>query len=484
MKLLSDIIEDVKILETHGNVDVSVSTLSLNNKDIENNSLFAAIVGNITDGHLFINDVIKKGAKVVIHQNDIKEFQEGITYIKVPDTKEALGLIASNFYDHPSGKLKLIGVTGTNGKTTITTLSHQLFRNLGYKAGMIGTVVNKINDEPFETVRTTPDQITLNKLLAEMVEAGCEYCFMEVSSHAVSEKRIAGLTFAGGVFTNLTLDHLDYHKTFEEYRDAKKAFFDSLSGYAFTLSNIDDPNGEYMFKDTKADIYAYSLKTFPAGMKQAIHFTDRLETKLIGEFNAYNVLAVYGVATLLGEDKEKVKKEIKNLEAVEGRFQYIKNENNITGIVDYAHTPDALENVLKTISQMKNGGKVITVIGCGGDRDKSKRPIMAKISYDLSDVVILTSDNPRTEDPSEILNDMKAGLPVNTFQQGQSLLKEVHSILDRREAIEKACSLGQSGDYILIAGKGHEKYQEINGIKTHFDDMEELKKYLLTQEVL
>lgn len=472
MKLLSDILEDVQILDTHGNVDVSISDISLSNKNIQKHSLFAALPGTVTDGHIFIHDAIEKGATVIVYQNDLADFQEHVTYVRVPDTKEALGRMADNFYDNPSRKLKLVGVTGTNGKTTIATLLHQLFRNLGHKAGMIGTVVNKINDESFEAIRTTPDQVSLNKLLAQMVDAGCEYCFMEVSSHAVSEKRIAGLSFAGGIFTNLTLDHLDYHKTFEAYRDAKKAFFDSLPASAFILSNVDDPNGEYMYKDAKADTYVYSLKSVELGEGKPIHFTDRLETKLIGEFNSYNVLAVYGAATLLGQDKEKVKEAMKDLEPAEGRFQYFKNDNGVTGIIDYAHTPDALENVLKTVNNMKEDGKVIAVVGCGGDRDKSKRPIMAKIAYYQSDIAILTSDNPRTEDPNDILQDMKKGIEGLPHEN-------VFIIADRREAIQKACLLAEPGDYVLVAGKGHEKYQEINGMKSHFDDIEELKKYLL-----
>jgi UDP-N-acetylmuramoyl-L-alanyl-D-glutamate--2,6-diaminopimelate ligase len=327
---------------------------------------------------------------------------------------------------------------------------------------MIGTVVNKINDTSYEAERTTPDAIALNKLLKDMVDEGCDYCFMEVSSHAVSEKRISGLYFSGGVFTNLTLDHLDYHKTFEEYRDAKKAFFDSLSEDAFTLSNIDDENGKYMLRDTHAQKYFYSLK-------EEADFSERLETKLIGEFNAYNALAIYATAVLLDEDRGKVRELIKNLEPVAGRFQYIKSGNDITGIVDYAHTPDALENVLKTVNEMKKDGKVISVFGCGGDRDKTKRPIMARIGYDMSDILILTSDNPRTEKPEDILADMQKG--IESLDQSK-----VHTISDRLEAIQKAVSLAQSGDYILLAGKGHETYQEVNGVKNHFDDMEELKK--------
>ncbi len=372
-------------------------------------------------------------------------------------------LAGLHYYGNPSKKIKIIGVTGTNGKTTTATLLYQLFRNLGYKVGLVGTVVNKINDQSIEAKNTTPGPVILNNLLNKMVEAGCEYCFMEVSSHAIAQNRIAGLSFTGGVFTNLTLDHLDYHKTFENYRDAKKKFFDSLDGEAFALSNKDDENGEIMLKDTKAHKYFYALK-------HKADFSDTLDTKLIGEFNKYNVLAVYAAAVILGEDKDKVKEEIKKIEPVEGRFQYVKNKNGVTGIVDYAHTPDALENVLKTLDNMKGNGRVISVFGCGGDRDKSKRPIMARIGYDMSDILILTSDNPRTEKPEDILADMEKGLPTG---DGGPL---VYTIPDRRKAIEKAVEIAETGDYILLAGKGHEKYQEINGVKNYFDDIEELKK--------
>lgn len=462
MKILSEILEDIKIIESHGDIETRVSSVSLNSKNIEPHSVFVALEGNIIDGHIFIDEVIEKGATAIVYEHNRDEFKNGVTYIKVADTHNAAGIMASNFYDNPSRKLKLTGVTGTNGKTTTATLLHQLFRDLGYKAGMIGTVVNKINDESYEAVRTTPDPVSLNKLLAEMNDQGCEYCFMEVSSHSVCEKRIDGLSFAGGIFTNLTLDHLDYHKTFENYCEAKKSFFDILPVSGFAISNIDDDKGEYMLSHTKAHKYTLSLK------KDA-DFNERFESKLIGEFNAYNILGVYAVAVLLGIDKEKAKDAIKNLESVAGRFQSIESDSGVIGVVDYAHTPDALENVLKTINEMKGQSKVISVIGCGGDRDKSKRPIMARIGYELSDILILTSDNPRTEAPEDILNDMQKGLPLESDDN-------VEIIIDRHIAIAKACSLAQSGDYILIAGKGHEKYQEINGLKTYFDDIEELEK--------
>ena len=471
MKILNNLLNDILILETHGNIDAPVSSVSLSSKIILPHTLFVALKGNVVDGHIFIDEVIEKGATTIVYEDKPKEFKHGINYIRVADTHSAMGIIASNFYGEPSHRLKLIGVTGTSGKTTTATLLHQLFRDLNYKAGMIGTVVNKVNDKSYEALRTTPDAVTLNELLAEMVDEGCEYCFMEVSSHAVSEKRVSGIHFSGGIFTNLTLDHLDYHKTFEDYAIAKKGFFDMIPATGFALANIDDQRGEYMLSTTKASKYTFALK------KEA-DFNERFESKLIGEFNAYNLLGIYAAAILLGQDKEKVKDVIKNLEAVPGRFQYFKSMpahaggQGITGIVDYAHKPDALENVLRTVNGMKGNKKVITVVGCGGDRDKSKRPIMAKIGYDMSDILILTSDNPRTEKPIDILEDMKKGL------EGLYLEGKVYIEVDRALAIEQACSLAKPGDYILVAGKGHESYQEINGIKTHFDDLEELQKDL------
>lgn len=465
MKILNDLLEEITIVEIHGNIDASVSSISLDSRIIEPHGLFVALAGNVLDGHTFIDEVIEKGATVIVHEKDIDDLKTGITYIKVADTHSAVGIIASNFYDNPSHKMKLIGVTGTSGKTTTATLLHQLFRDLGYKAGMIGTVVNKINNVSEEAHRTTPDAVTLNKLLARMVDDGCEYCFMEVSSHSVCEGRITGLHFIGGIFTNLSLDHLDYHKTIDNYCDAKKGFFDVLPATGFAIANIDDEKGEYMLSTTKANRYKFSLK------KEA-DFNERFESKLIGEFNAYNLLGIYAVAVILGQDKEKVREVIKSLESVPGRFQYFKSENGVIGIVDYAHKPDALENVLRTANGMKGKSKLIAVVGCGGDRDRSKRPIMAKIGYDMSDILILTSDNPRTEKPEAILEEMKKGL------EGLYLEGKVYIITDRGDAIEKACDLAQPGDFILIAGKGHETYQEVNGAQTHFDDLEELQKYL------
>ncbi|HAE36693.1 MAG: UDP-N-acetylmuramoyl-L-alanyl-D-glutamate-2,6-diaminopimelate ligase [Candidatus Nomurabacteria bacterium GW2011_GWF2_35_66] len=465
MKILNELLNDIAILETHGNIDAGVSSISLDSRAILPHSLFVALVGNVTDGHNFIDEVIEKGAKTIVYEKDIGEFRGGITYIKVADSHEAVGLLASNFYGNPSQKMKLVGITGTSGKTTTATLLHQLFRDLGYKAGLIGTVVNKINDFSEEAHRTTPDAVTLNELLARMVDEGCEYCFMEVSSHSVSEKRISGLHFVGGIFTNLSLDHLDYHKTLDSYADAKKEFFDMIPMAGFAIANIDDERGEYMLSTTKAHTYTLSLK------KKA-NFNERFESRLIGEFNAYNLLGIYAVAVLLGQEKAKVIEIIKNLEAVPGRFQYYKSDNGVIGIVDYAHKPDALENVLKTANDMKGNGKLIVVVGCGGDRDKSKRPIMAKIGYDMSDILVLTSDNPRTEKPADILEDMRKGI------DGLPTDSKVYIIPDRREAIAKACLSAVQGDIILIAGKGHETYQEVNGVQTHFDDLEELHKYL------
>jgi len=380
-------------------------------------------------------------------------------------------LVALHFYGHPSAKLKIIGITGTNGKTTTATLLHKIARELGYKAGLIGTVENIIIDEKRTTINTTPGLITLNKLLKEMAGKGCEYVFMEVSSHGIDQKRIAGINFVGGIFTNLTHDHLDYHKSFENYFGAKKKFFKSLPQNSFALSNIDDEYGKRILEKIRAKKYTY-------GFKNPANFSERLETKLIGEFNAYNILAIYGASVLLGFDKQKVKGIIKNLEPVAGRFENIKSKNNVIGIVDFAHTPDALENVLKTIQKMKKDGeRIITVFGCGGDRDSAKRPIMTKIVYENSDIIIPTADNPRSENIEKIFVDMKIGLPAQTGLPAK-VSKEVFFIADRGEAIKKACSLALAGDYILLAGKGHEKHQEILGVKIPFNDMEELKKNL------
>jgi UDP-N-acetylmuramoyl-L-alanyl-D-glutamate--2,6-diaminopimelate ligase len=473
MKNLAEIIKDIVPLDVKGDLNVQVSSIAINSTQVSKDTLFIAIIGAVVDGHSFINDAIAKGATVIVYEKDITDYKDGVTYIKVVDSHEASGKIANSYYDYPSSKLKLVGVTGTNGKTTIVTLLHQLFRNLGYKAGMMGTVVNRINDSVVEAVRTTPDPITLNATLAQMVSAGCEYCFMEVSSHSVSLKRISGLEFAGGVFTNLTHDHLDFHQTIDEYAKAKQTFFTNLPNTSFALSNLDSDYGQFMLVSTGAKKYFYSRE-------QKTDFNGKVETKLIGDFNQSNTLAILGTAVLLGIDEQIARNQIATLDPAPGRFVSIKSPNGITGIVDYAHTPDALENVLKTIQNLRltevqpleiqrlDLCKIITVIGCGGDRDNTKRPLMSKIAYDLSDIIILTADNPRTENVEDILKDMQAGLP-------EDFTVKAFVIADRHTAIQKACELAKSGDYIALLGKGHENYQEINGIKTHFDDNEELK---------
>lgn len=462
-KRLPDLLKDIEIISTSGDINVVVKGISIESNNVKESSLYVAIVGHVTDGHLYINDAIEGGAKVIVHESDIVDIKEGITYIKVSDSHKAVGKIANNFYDNPSSKFKLIGVTGTNGKTTTVTLLHQLFRKLGYKVGMIGTVVNKINDEVFESVRTTPDAITSQGLFSCMLNEGCEYVFMEVSSHSVSEGRIENVTFTGGVFTNLTHDHLDYHVTFDNYRLAKKEFFNMLPAGSFALVNNDDVNGIYMVDNTKAITHTY-------GFKNPADFNEKLESKLVGEFNAYNILAVYATAMVLNQDSGRVKELIKTLDGAPGRFESCTSPTGTVGIVDYAHTPDAVENVLKTVRAMCSG-RIITVIGCGGDRDKTKRPAMARIAYDMSDIVILTSDNPRSEKPEDIINEMQGGI-ANIDNN------KLYTIVDRRDAIAKACDIAKQGDYIVVLGKGHEDYQEVNGVKTHFSDMEELKKFI------
>ncbi len=467
MHKLSDIILNIDILEIKGNTDIEISSIYLNSNLVKEGGLFVAVVGNVVDGHNYITQAIENGAKAIIYENDLNDYKEGIVYLKVNDSHDAVARVAVSFYDNPSSRLKLVGTTGTNGKTTITTLLYQLFTKLGYKVGMIGTTGTIIGTEKIEGVRTTPDAISLNMILAEMVEKGCEYCFMEVSSHSVCEKRIVGIDFKGGVFTNLTHDHLDYHGTLENYKDAKKGFFDMLPLDSFALVNIDDQSGYYMLTETQAKKYTYSLK-------EEADFTEHLETRLIGEFNMYNTLAVYATAVLLNEDRGRVREIMKELLPAEGRFDYFKNKNNITAIVDYAHSPDAIKNVLDTINKLRGGNKnkIITVVGAGGDRDRLKRPIMAGIGYAFSDILILTSDNPRSESPESIIDDMKKG--IETLPQDK-----VHVFVDRHQAISNACSFAEEGDYVVVLGKGHEKYQEVKGVQTHFDDMEELKKHLL-----
>jgi len=474
-KRLSDILKDTTVVKQIGDTSVIVNELVFDSRKAKKGSAFFAIKGSAVDGHDFIPAVIAAGCEIIIAENDVL-VPDHVTLIVTDNSSKALALVAANFYDQPSSKIKLIGVIGTNGKTTTTTLLFNLFTKLGYHVGLLSTVVNKIGDQIIPSTHTTPDPVSLNALLAEMVIDGCEYCFMEVSSHAIHQHRVTGLHFTGGVFTNITHDHLDYHKTFAEYIRVKKAFFDNLDKSAFALTNIDDKNGLVMLQNTNASKHTYSLKSpseFKAkvienqfsGLVLNINGTD-LWTRLIGDFNAYNLLAVYAVTQLLGQDKTEVMTILSNLESVEGRFQYVISEGGITAVVDYAHTPDALENVLKTIANIRTRNEnVFTVIGCGGDRDKTKRPKMAAIACELSDKVILTSDNPRSEDPQTIIDEMMEGVEGQHF-------KKTLSIVDRTQAIKTAISMAEKGDIILIAGKGHEKYQEIKGVKYDFDDMQ------------
>ncbi|MEO8762484.1 MAG: UDP-N-acetylmuramoyl-L-alanyl-D-glutamate--2,6-diaminopimelate ligase [Bacteroidia bacterium] len=487
MRLLTDILYKAGLEEIIGTTNVAVSSITFDSRKIKKDSLFIAIRGTAVDGHHFITQAIETGAIAIVCEELPETQLENITYVKVKNANYALGIIAANFYDNPSQKLKLVGVTGTNGKTTTVTLLYNLFKSLGYTVGLLSTVKNKIHNEEVVATHTTPDAISLNELLNKMLEKGCQYVFMEVSSHAIVQHRVTGIIFAGGVFTNITHDHLDYHKTFDEYIKAKKTFFDNLPEEAFALTNKDDANGMVMLQNTKANRVTYALKS-PADHKCRIvenHLNglllniDNKEVwvKLIGQFNAYNVLAVYSVAVLLKQDATNILTALSTLNSVEGRFQYLKSESGIIGIVDYAHTPDALKNVLETIKGIRTGNEqVITLAGCGGDRDAAKRPIMAQIACQFSNKVILTADNPRSEDPEEILNQMQKGIdPVDA--------KKTLRITDRKEAIRTACSLAKPGDIILIAGKGHEKYQEIKGVKHPFDDFEILKETFKTLNV-
>lgn len=507
MKPLGEILKGISVERVYDSVrfcggkdlwEVKVSSICFDSRKIKKNSLFVAIKGNTADGHNFIDTAITNGAKVIVCKNLPEKMQKGIIYIKVKNTAETLGFLASNFYDRPSTKLKLIGVTGTNGKTTTVTLLYHLFKKLGYKVGLLSTIRNVIHNKEMSASLTTPDAVQLNYLMSEMVKKGCKYCFMEVSSHAIAQNRIAGLTFAGGIFTNITHDHLDYHKTFNEYLKAKKRFFDNLSPTAFALTNQDDKNGLLMLQNTKAKKYTYSLDSiadFKARIIECNFFGMHLIidgkgiwSKLTGRFNAYNLLATYSTGVLLKHDKQKVLTIISNLEPVEGRLEIIcpfskEKGNKIPlplggdrgapiGIVDYAHTPDALKNVLKTINNIRTGKeKLITVIGCGGDRDAKKRPLMGKIASSMSDKVIFTSDNPRSENPLSIVREMKKGV-------AEEHLKKVLTIVGRKEAIKVAVSLANKNDIILIAGKGHENYQEIKGKRYPFDDMEVLREMM------
>ncbi len=478
---LSELLKNVEVLNSLGDADVDITGVNIDSRRIEKGHLFIAIPGTQTDGHNFIPKAIEQGAAAVLCEYFPNTRVPGITYIAVESTEDAVGKVATVFYGEPSLKLKLVGVTGTNGKTTIATLLYNMFRKFGHKCGLLSTVCNYIEGEAIPADHTTPDPIELNKLLHQMVEAGCEYAFMECSSHAIAQKRIGGLKFAGGLFTNLTRDHLDYHKTFENYRDAKKAFFDGLSKDAFAITNADDKNGAVMVQNCKAKVKTYSTRSMADYRARIIecHFEGmyleidgrEVGVQFIGKFNVSNLLAVYGAAVMLGKKPEDILLVMSTLKSVAGRLEPIRSKDGITAVVDYAHTPDALENVLNAIHEVLDGkgGQVITVCGAGGNRDKGKRPLMAQEAVKQSDRVIITSDNPRFEEPQDIINDMLAGLD-------QKQMKKVVSIVDRKEAIKTACMLAQKGDVILIAGKGHEDYQEIKGVKHHFDDREVVRE--------
>lgn len=481
-KKLADILENVDFQNIIGSNEIEISDISFDSRFVTNQSLFVAARGTQVDGHNFIVNAIEKGVKVIVCEQIPEKIKDNVTYIIVNDSSIALGIIASNFYDKPSEKLKLVGVTGTNGKTTTVTLLYNLFKNLGYYVGLISTVCIKIQNNVFPSTHTTPDSVQLNKLLNDMVNSGCEYCFMEVSSHSIVQHRISGIKFSGGIFTNITHDHLDFHKTFSEYIKAKKQFFDLLPNNSFALTNIDDKNGMVMIQNTKAAKYTYGImniadfncKVIENELQGLLLKIDGNEvfTRLVGKFNAYNLLAVYACAVLLNQEKLNVLKELSSLQAAEGRFEYVKSKSNITAIIDYAHTPDALLNVLKTIEAIRTKNeRLITIIGAGGNRDSSKRPIMGKIAVENSDVVIFTSDNPRNEDPNEILNQINEGVEI-------SMKNKVLTIENRKEAIKTACLLAKPGDIVLVAGKGHEKYQEIKGVKYHFDDKEIISEFL------
>lgn len=482
MIILKDILYKVAIEAVKGSTEIAINNIDFDSRKIEENDVFIAIRGTISDGHEFIETAINKGAKAIICDTFPENIVAGITYVQVKDTNRALAFMASNFFGNPSENLKLVGITGTNGKTTIASLLYQLFKKAGYKVGLLSTVKNVVDDVEYKSLLTTSDSITINKFLKEMNEAGVEYCFMEVSSHGIAQKRTEGLQFAGGVFTNLSHDHLDYHKTFAEYRDVKKKFFDQLPKSAFALVNSDDKNGSVMLQNSGAKKLTYALKSYADYRAQILENQlsglllkvneQEVWVRLIGTFNAYNLLAIYGTAIELGLDNLEVLRLLSELESVSGRFQFIVSKDNITAVVDYAHTPDALENVLKTIEDIRTKNEqLITVVGCGGDRDKTKRPIMANIASTLSDKAILTSDNPRTENPEAILEDMEKGVEPQNY-------KKMLSILDRKQAIKTACQLAQPNDIILIAGKGHETYQEINGVRHDFDDMKIVKELL------
>jgi UDP-N-acetylmuramoyl-L-alanyl-D-glutamate--2,6-diaminopimelate ligase len=479
---LKDILYKVAIESVHGSTDLTIEKIEFDSRKVSNNDVFVAIIGTLSDGHQFIDKAVSLGASVIVCEVLPTTLSENCTYVKVQNSNQALAFLSANYYDNPSEKLKLVGITGTNGKTTIASLLYQMFKKAGYKVGLLSTVKIMVDELEYKATHTTPDSLTINKYLDEMVAVGCEFCFMEVSSHGIHQKRTESLHFEGGVFTNLSHDHLDYHETFAEYRDVKKSFFDGLPKSAFAITNIDDKNGEVMFQNTAARKKTYALKTYADFKAQILENqltglvlkinNEEVWTKLIGSFNAYNILAIYGVALELGIESTEALRLLSELESVSGRFQFVVSANKITAIVDYAHTPDALENVLKTIENIRTKNEqLFTIVGCGGDRDKTKRPIMANIAASFSDKAIFTSDNPRTENPQTILDEMEAGV------EGQNFKKTI-SILDRKQAIKTACQMANSGDIILIAGKGHETYQEINGVRQDFDDMQ------IVQEIL
>lgn len=476
---VEEVLTNIVCKQVVGDNKIEIDGLTFDSRKAKKGEMFFAIKGVSNDGHAYIDDVVRKGIRVIVCESLPNELNENICYVQVESVSKAMGFIASNFYKHPSSKLNLVGVTGTNGKTTTVTLLYHLFRKLGYKVGLLSTIAIYINEEMYETTHTTPDSITINKLLALMVDEGCEYCFMEVSSHSVIQDRIAGLNFRGGVFSNITHDHLDYHKTFDEYIRAKKAFFDHLPPTSFALVNTDDRNGKVMVQNTKAVVKTYALMS-PAdymcrilehnfsGMQMVLNGME-VWMQFVGRFNAYNLAAVFAVADLLGADKLEILTILSSMGSVAGRFESIRLNNGVVAIVDYAHTPDALLNVLNTINEIRSSGKLFTVVGCGGNRDKTKRPEMARIGKEHSDKLIITSDNPRFEKPEDIIDDMKAGL--NPDQLRQTLC-----ITDRKEAIKTALLFAQEGDIILIAGKGHETYQDVLGVKIHFDDREIVKE--------
>ncbi|MEI6881536.1 MAG: UDP-N-acetylmuramoyl-L-alanyl-D-glutamate--2,6-diaminopimelate ligase [Bacteroidota bacterium] len=478
MKTIQELISNVLQAKIQGDANLAIKKLCFDSRQIAESTLFFAIKGTTVDGHTYIQDVIEKGAIAIVCEVLPSELNSQVTYISVENSTAAMGLMAAAFYNHPSQKMKLTAVTGTNGKTTVATLLHNLFRSFGHNVGLLSTVQNQINETVIPSTHTTPDSIRINELLNEMLEQGCEYCFMEASSHAIDQNRIKGLHFAGVIFTNITHDHLDYHLTFDNYIKAKKKLFDEVNEDAFALTNKDDKNGMVMLQNTKASRYSYSLKSM-ADFKAKIVESDfngmllnineqEAWFRLVGNFNAYNLAAVYGAAFLLGKERDEIITHLSNISAVKGRFEYYRSSNGVIGIVDYAHTPDALKNVLSTINELRTRNEeLITIVGCGGNRDAAKRPVMADVACELSTKVVFTSDNPRNEEPEAILNDMQKGVKPLHF-------KKTLRISDRKEAIKTAVSIAKKGDIILIAGKGHENYQEVKGVKHHFDDKEVL----------